>query len=235
MSTTRRSLIIYAALMAYLVLDKIAIDLLGVHGVVAEQNELFAPSILAITTLGGGLAVWLGPRIELPALWDESVRARNRLLFPVLIGLGIGAVSLTMQVVTGLHELLAEAAHAPTVNIAFPGSLLFYSGGAIILEAFYRLILITLPVWLIANLILRKRGQSAVFWVVAVLASAHEPYEQASFLAGHTGLMVISGVTTFGTNVFEMWLLRRNGWLAPLSFRLGLYAVQHVVGSVLGL
>ena len=68
MSTTRRSLIIYLALMAYLVVDKVVIDLVGVQGVVAEQNELFGPPILAIVTLAGALAVWLGPRVGLPAL-----------------------------------------------------------------------------------------------------------------------------------------------------------------------
>jgi hypothetical protein len=56
---------------------------------------------------------------------------------------------------------------------------LFYSGGAVIVEALYRLILITLPLWLIANVILRRRGQTQVFWVLALLVSALEPAAQS--------------------------------------------------------
>jgi hypothetical protein len=82
---------------------------------------------------------------------------------------------------------------------------------------------------------LRKRGQTPVFWVLALLASALEPLEQMSFLDGHLQLMVISGVTAYGINVFEFYLLRRSGWLAPLAFRLALYSVSHIIGSVLGL
>ena len=97
------------------------------------------------------------------------------------------------------------------------------------------MIVITLPLWLIANVILRRRGQRPVFWVLALLTSAHEPIVQASFLAGHPGLMLVIGIWTYAINVFEVLLFRRYGFLAPLSFCFAYYLVWHIVGSVIGL
>ena len=105
--------------------------------------------------------------------------------------------------------MMAEAANVESINAPFPGSILFYSAGAIVIESIYRLILLTLPLWLIANLVLRKRGQLAVFWVVALLTSLIETSEQMGFVSANTGL-------------------------APLVFRVSFYLVWHVVGGVIG-
>jgi hypothetical protein len=156
------------------------------------------------------------------------------LLLPALVGLGLGAVNLTLLGFTGFAQVLAAAANVSSINVAFPASVLFYSGGAIILEAIYRLILITLPLWLIANVILRKRGQTQVFWILALLTSAFEPAAQMTFLAGHLELMLISGGAMYGMNVLEAHVLRRYGFLAPLVFRLAYYLVSHIVGGVIG-
>jgi hypothetical protein len=40
-------------------------------------------------------------------------------------------------------------------------------------------------------------------------------------------VMVVGG---YGINLFEAWLFRRHGFLAPLTFRLAYYLVWHVVG-----
>jgi hypothetical protein len=230
----RRSLFIYLALMVYLVLVKVVVSLASVKVIVASQAELFSWPLIGFVALAGGISVWLGPRVGLPGLWDASISTRKRFLLPVLVGLGLGVVNLTLQAFTGLVQVLTAAANVSSINVAFPASLLFYSGGAIILEALYRLILITLPLWLIANVILRKRGHSQVFWVLALLTSALEPAEQMSFLAGHLGLMLVMGGVAYVMNVFEAHLLRRYGFLAPLVFRLAYYLVWHVVGGAIG-
>jgi len=231
----RRSLSIYLALMVYLVLVKIVLGLASVKGVMASQEELFGWPLIGFLALAGGISVWLGARTGLPALWDASIPARRRLLFPALVGLGLGAEQQAVQSVTGFVQVVAAAANVSAINVPFPASLLFYSGGAIILEALYRLILITLPFWLVANLILRKRGQARVFWVVALLASALEPATQMSFVGGHVALMLVVGGATYAINVFEAHLLRRCGFLAPLALRLAYYSVWHIVGSAIGL
>jgi hypothetical protein len=230
----RRSLLIYLVLMVYLILVKIVLSLASVKVIAASQEELFRWPLIGVLVLAGGISVWLGPRMGLPGLWDASISTRKRLLLPAVVGLGLGAVNLALQAFTGYVHVLAAAAHVSSINVAFPASLLFYSAGAIILEAIYRLILITLPLWLIANVILRKRGQTQVFWVLALLTSALEPAAQMTFLAGHLELMLVAGVALYGMNVFEADLLRRYGFLAPLVFRVALYVVWHIVGGAIG-
>lgn len=129
-----------------------------------------------------------------------------------------------LQAFTGSVQVLAAAANVSWINVAFSASVLFYSAGAVILEALRRWILITLPLWLIANVILHKRGQTQVFWVLALLASALEPAEQITLLAGHLQLMRVSGVGLHAINVF----------LAPVGFRLARYFVWHIVGGLIG-
>jgi hypothetical protein len=229
-----RSLFIYLALMVYLVLVKVVVSLASVKVIVASQAELFSWPLIGFLALGGGISVWLGPRVGLPGLWDASISTRKRFLVPILVGLGLGVVNLTLHALTGLAQVLAAAANVSSINVAFPASLLLYSGGAIILEALYRLILITLPLWLIANLILRKRGHAQVFWVLALLTAALEPAEQMTLLAGHLGLMLVMGGVTYVVNVFAAHLLRQCGFLAPLVFRFAYYFVWHVVGGAMG-
>jgi hypothetical protein len=230
----RRSLQIYTGLMVYLAVVVVVFHLVSVKVVVASQAELFRWPMVAVLTLVGGISVWLGPRVGFPGLWDARISTQNRLLFPALVGLGLGVVNLALQGFTGAVHIIAEAANVRSINVAFPDSILFYSAGAIILEAIYRLIPITLPLWLIANVLLRKRGQTQVFWALALLTSALEPLEQIGFFEGHLALMVITGVSTYAMNVFEAHLWRRYGFLAPLAFRIAYYAVWHIVGSALG-
>src|SRR4030095_16906808 len=230
----RRSLFRSLALIVSLVSAKVVLSLASVKVVVASQEELFGWPLIGFCALAGGISVWLGPRVGLPGLWDAGISTRKRLLLPALVGVGLGAVNLIVQVFTGGVKALAAAANVPTINVEFPASLLFYSSGAIILETVYRLILIAVPLWLIANVVLRKRGHTPVFWALALLVSALEPLEQMRILTGHVELMVVWGAATYGMNVLEAHLLRAYGFLAPLVCRQAYYLVWHVAGGALG-
>ena len=230
----RTSLAIYLALMVYLVLAKIVMELGAVKAVLPSQAAAFSWPVIGFVALAGGISVWLGPLAGLPELWDPRRSARQWLLLPALVGLGLGAVNLIAQGFTGYVQMLAEAANGAVINVPFPWSIVFYSGGAIIVEAFYRLIAITLPLWLIGSVILRKRGHAIVFWCVAALTSLLEPVGQMSIVSGHPELMVIQGTATYGMNVFEALLFWRYGFLAPLVFRLAFYLVWHGLGSAMG-
>jgi hypothetical protein len=231
---TGMSLVIYLGLMAYLIGVKVVFELASVVGVVPSQATLFSWPVIGLLTVAGSLSVWLGPRARLPDLWDPRRSPRTWLLLPAVVGLGLGAVSLTVHTFTGYAQVIADAANVPTINVPFPKSILFYSGGAIIVEALYRLILITLPLWIVGTVILRGRGQATVFWIVALLTSLVEPAGQMSLVAGHPGVMVAMGVAMYGMNVFEALLFWRYGLLAPLAFRLTFYLVWHVVGGAIG-
>lgn len=231
---TRRSLAIFLALMAYLVVVKVVLDLIAVQEVLPGQATAFSWPAIGVLTLLGACSVWLAPRAGLPELWDPNRSPRKWLLFPVIVGLGVGGLNLAHAALSGSPKIMAEAANAPAINVPFPESILFYSGGAIVVETLYRLILITLPLWLIATVILRDRGRVAVFWVLAVLTSLIEPFDFVTLLAGHPDLIAVMVVGGFGINLFEAWLFWRHGFLAPLTFRLAYYLVWHIVGSTIG-
>ena len=233
-TSTRWSMVIYLALMAYLVLVKVALALGSVDVIVPSQATLFSWPMIAFLALVGGWCVWLGPRAGLPHLWDPSTSPRKRLLLPAIVGLGLGVVNLTVQAWTGYVHTLAGAANVGSINVPFPESILFYSGGAIIVETLYRLILLTVPLWLIANVILRKRKPARVFWILAIVMSLIEPYGQMSLVVGHPDVMVVVGVAMYGINVYEAYLFGRYGFLAPLANRLAFYGVWHVVGGAMG-
>lgn len=228
-----RSVLIYLALMVYLVLVKVVLSLASVKGVLAVQDQLFRWPVIGLLTVLGGISAWLVPRAGLLELWDARISARTRLLLPVVAGLALGVVNLAIHTFTGFAKLLAAAANVASINVAFPASLLFYSAGAIIIESGYRLILIAPPLWLISTLLLRKRGHTAVFWVLALLIAALEPMDQMGFVAADREIMLISGTFTYAVNVFEAYLLWRRGFLAPLAFRIAFYLVWHVVGGAL--
>ncbi len=229
----RTSLLIHLALMAWVVLVRLVLSAFPVKVVVAAQEEVFAWPLIAGLTIAGAASVVLGARVGLPAHWDAAIPARQRLLLPALAGLAAGVVPFALDALTGFVDILAAAAKTPRIHVAFPASLLFYSAGAIVLETAYRLVLLTVPVWLIGNVLLQGRGRAVVFWIVAVLVSALEPAAQMSLVPGHAALMTAVGVLAFAVNLFEAGLMRRCGFLAPVAFRVSYYLVWHVGGSAL--
>lgn len=232
---TRRSVLAYLAIMASLVVVKLILEFGDVHGVVESQTALFRWTMIGFLALVGGCAVWLGPRSGIPELWEPSPMRHKGLLLSAGLGLGLGAVNLAVQGITGYVHVIADAGNIATINVAFPASVPFYAGGAIIVESLYRLILITLPLWLIGTVLLRGRSRTAVFWTIAAITSLVEPIGQMILVAGHPDVMIVMGTAMYGLNILEAYLFRRNGFLAPLAFRLSFYAIWHVVGGAMGL
>jgi len=233
-TSTFLSLVIYLALMAYLLLVKVILELRLVEVAVPAQASLFAWPLIGFLAVAGGFAVRLGPRTGLPDVWDPNISTRRWLLLPAVVGAGLGVVILVGLGFTGYSQIMAEAANVPSINVPFPGSIVVYSGGSIVVEALYRLILITLPLWLIVGVILRGRGQAPVFWALALLTSLLESVGLASLASGHPGVMLVAGVGMFGIDFVEAYLFRRYGLLAPLVHRLAFYFVWHIVGGLIG-
>jgi len=116
------------------------------------------------------------------------------------------------------------------VQRAAARSLLFYPGGAIIVEVFYRLLPIPLVTWLVSTLALRGRGQTPVFWSMAGLTSLIEPLSQdLDALAGGPLALVTSpfGVD-FVMNLVQAVMFRRFGLSSAIATRVAVYLVWHV-------
>ena len=111
-----------------------------------------------------------------------------------------------------------------------PGSLLFYLGGAIIVEVFYRLIPIPLVMFLVSNLLLRGRWQQQVFWVMAALTSLIEPASQdlPDLRTGTEVAVGLNFIADYAMNFSQAIFSRRYGFLASIIPRVAMYLVWHV-------
>ena len=140
------------------------------------QAGVFAWWFLGVLFLVGAVAIWLNHSVGLPPLWDSRVALRDRLGWPILLGLVLGAISIGIDVVTGWTKLSAAKMGIPSIHIPWPNSLLIYPGGAIIVDVLYYLIPIPL---LLGGLKLVGRWSgpppAAAFWTVGAIAAAIEP------------------------------------------------------------
>ncbi len=159
----------------------------------------------------------------LPDFWDKKISNKNRFLFPLLIGIGFAILDVLVFEVLIPH---APYAALPPFTQPFPYSLLLYFSGAVEVEVFYRLIPLTILLF-IGNTFRQGKYYSAFFWVAAVLTSLREPLEQLP--AGDLLLIIYSLVTGFLMNFLQATWYRKAGFLASLFIRLGHYLIWHIL------
>lgn len=222
----------YLLLMAYLVLVKLSIVAFPDAFRSTTQAAVFSwPMIGALTVLGlGGL--WLARRVGLPGFWNPDLPATRKWLFPVFLGVGFGALSIAVDVLTGWTDVIERKMGLPSIHIDFPASLLIYPGGAVIVNVIYYLIPIPLLLWLVSSLLLRGRFREPVFWAVAAVAAAIEPLTQDLHYPGPAWVMVLLLVTDYVFNLAQAALFRRGGFFATVLLRVSFYLIWHVVWGI---
>jgi hypothetical protein len=151
-------------------------------------------------------------------------------LYPVAIGLGFGLLAVLIEQFTHGTSFFKEQTGSAVFNAPFPGSLLLYPGGAVLVEVLYRLLPIPLLLWVISNVLLRGRAQTPVFWSLALLTSLIEPVSQdlGAFRAGAVMLAVSQFVPDYAFNLTQAALFRRYGFLVAIAARVVDYLVWHV-------
>ena len=222
--------ITWLALMAYWALADVLIAIFPPGGRQLPPDGWLTHLILTLIGLG---VVWCMHRTGFPAAWDARTPASRRLLLPTLVGITFGLLAIGMELYTGTLKNL-EATTGP-VTVDFPASLLTYSAGAITMEMLFLLLPLPPLLWLISVIILRGRGQTPTFWVLAVISAAAEPLLQGTTVvmaaAGTIGPLAIGlyAVHGFAFNFTAVALFRRYGLLAPILVRLGHYMIWHVL------
>jgi hypothetical protein len=176
---TPRSLAVWAGVVGYLVLVKLLmVTVVPVTMRSESQAALFDWSSLLLLAALGGVGVWLADRVGFMPAWDRRVANRERLLLPVLVGTAIGAVASVLDLLTRATLAIARLTGQPSFNIDFPGSLLAYSAGGIAVDVQYRLFTVPVLLWLISRVLLRGRGETRTFWVLAAVSTLFEPVLQ---------------------------------------------------------
>lgn len=140
-----------------------------------------------------------------------------------------GMIIVVLDWVFGFSHLFASKIGVGSIHINFPHSALAYTAGAVTVESIYRVIPIPIGMWVISKLLLRGRGTSFVFWLLAVLTSLIEPVSQASLLRELPVAMICIGTFIFVFNLVQAWLMWRHGIAAPLIARIVFYALWHVI------
>jgi hypothetical protein len=230
-STSLDSWIAWGTCVAILVATNLFIEYVGAGLEADPRRSLFSWPVIALFGALGALGVFLASRTGFPSAFDRTVSNRERWLWPALLGLVFGGFAVAAEIGTGGIEFILQETGLERFNAPLPGSVLFYTGGAIILEVFYRLLPIPLVLWLVSNLALRGRHRSRIFWVLAVLTSAIEPVQQTA-VALEAGRYAIAGTQAplgFLDNLSQAAWFRRAGFVASLTVRLAMYLVWHII------
>lgn len=179
--------------------------------------------------------IWLSRKTGFPEIWDENITTRQRFLIPAIAGIIYGLLTVVPLLFNQINRLHPDALTAD-IHVKFPHSILFYTYGAIFLEIFLKLFLLTLIVFVISNIICRGKFQIAAFCIADVLVSLYEPLPFIlEDLQGKNGTEMIMPVVTnlagwrFISNLFSTYLFRKYGFLAPLTMRLTHYLIWHII------
>lgn len=183
---------------------------------------------LAPVLFGGLIGVYLSIATRMTADPTRSPFSRM-LLLSLASGAAFGAVALALDHYSGLSSLIAAKLGIKSIHIAFPASAYVYAAGAVAVECLYRLIPVSILYAVIAGLILKGRGEGAVFWTLAFLSSLIEPASQAPLAGAGSTLLWALFAFIFLFNFSEAALWRRFGWPAPIVSRISFYAVWHVI------
>jgi len=193
------------------------------HPIVQQSINSWVAVVLAAAL--GFVALKLAQRTGFPDMWDEEISNQQRFVIPVLFGLGFAVIQIILVTLVLRLDI-------PMVK--FPLSIPVYLFGGIILEIFYRLIPMVFLVWLISNLLLRKRWQEQVFWVVAILLCLVEPVMQTigmyqMGIITDILLTAILFVFVFAGNLIPTYFFRKYGFLAAIVWRLTDYLIWHII------
>lgn len=197
------------------------------HPIIQQSINSWVAIIL--TAVLGFVALKLAPRTGFPDIWDKRVSNRQRFLIPVLFGLGFAGIQIV---------LVSFVLNLDIPMVKYPLSIPVYLFGGIILEMIYRLIALVLFVWLLSNVIFRKRWQKQVFWAVAIVLALLEPVGQTigmyqMGIVTNLLLAAILFVFIFAGNLIPAYFSRKYGFLAPVVWRLSDYLIWHIIWPVI--
>lgn len=215
---------------------------------ILPEQELPAPKpVLALVNaaimliLYGGLGflgLKLSQKLGFADIWDTKISKRQRFLIPALIGTGIGVFFIIADAILSQFHTLGAFPHPP-----FPTSLATSAVAGIGEELIFRLFFISFWVWLISYVILKKRWQNQIFWIVTIFSAL-------AFAAGHIpSVMILLGLNTVNeiplalmseiillngvVSLFAAYYFRKYGFLADVGIHFWTDVVWHVVWGVI--
>ncbi|HIP92630.1 MAG TPA: CPBP family intramembrane metalloprotease [Thermotoga sp.] len=202
-----------------------------------QKAVLALVNVVIMLIVYGGLGfigLKLSQKLGFADIWDSKVSNKQRFLIPALIGIGIGIFFILADVVLSRFHPLGRLPHPP-----FPASLVASAAAAIGEEVIFRLFFISFWVWLISFVILKKRWQNQIFWIVAILSAV-------AFALGHLpSVMLLFGLNAVSEipfalmteiillnsllSLFAAYYFRKFGFLAAVGIHFWTDIVWHVI------
>jgi hypothetical protein len=186
----------------------------------------------------GFIGLKLSQKIGFADIWDIKISNKQRFLIPVLVGGGIGIFFILADVIFSKFHALGPIPHPP-----FPSSIVASATAGIGEEVIFRLFFISFWVWLISYIILKKRWQNQVFWVVTLFSAlafalGHFPSVMILFglntiqeipFALISEIILLNGVISF----FAAYYFRKYGFLAAVGIHFWTDIIWHVVWGII--
>ncbi|MEL4305713.1 hypothetical protein [Methanococcoides sp. LMO-2] len=217
----------FIGLIVMMLLGKATWEYFDVNHPIVQQWTATWSAIIVVALLGA-VCIKLAPKAGFPEIWDQKIPNKQRIVIPILLGIGFSIIEILVGLVLQL----------PNIHVQFPFSIPVYVSGGIFLEILYHLIPVVALTWLISTILLKGEKQNQVFIAVAVLASLWEPVMQI------TGMQQMGMLTSaffavslfifiFAGNLVPIILFRKYGFLAPVIWRLADYSIWHVIWPLL--
>jgi membrane protease YdiL (CAAX protease family) len=186
----------------------------------------------------GFLGLKLSSKLGFADIWDLRVSNKQRFLIPALVGGVIGIFFILADVIFSKFHSLGPIPHPP-----FPTSLVASVTAGIGEEVIFRLFFISFWVWLISYVILKKRWQNQVFWVVSVFSAL-------AFALGHfPSVMILFGLNTIQgipftliseiillngvISIFAAYYFRKYGFLAAVGIHFWADIIWHTIWGMI--
>ena len=213
------------------------LPVLPAQGLPASKPVLVLVNVLIMLILYGGLGfigLKLSKKLGFAEIWDSSVSNKERFLNPALIGICIGIFLIVADTIFSQFHRLGQLPHPP-----FPTSLVASAVAGIGEEIIFRLFFISFWVWLISYVILKKRWQNQIFWIVAIFSAlafafGHMPSVMLLFglkninqipPALMSEIILLNGVLS----LFAAYYFRKFGFLAAVGLHFGTDVIWHVI------
>ena len=238
------SVFVWLLLVGYLVLVKVIILPLFPPIAIDAVATVFSWGFILMGGFIGVVGLWIADRTGFMPALDPRVSNRQRYFIPLLIGGGIGALASVLDLLTKGTQFLAKNMGVDSFNTDYPLSLFVYTSGTVVIEAVFRLLLFPVLLWLISYVVLKKRWEEQIFWVLILIFSFLEPLAQLSgqmtpkvmenFGQFFVMLFLPMLLTNYPMGVAQAFLFRRYGFLASFMVRMGYYILWHIVyGSLI--
>lgn len=161
-------------------------------------------------------------KASLPSI-DTINKKKNGWLSTFGVGMIFGILDLIVVKIILHPEPYTEM---PPFLQPFPYSIFLYSSGALEVELYYRLIPITVLLF-INQFFFTGKYRNGLIVMLAIITSLIEPIQQ--FPSGALWFVIYATISGIAMNAWQFKSYMKYGFLASLAVRLGHYLVWHIL------